>query len=56
MPKRGTLPIRATEDHNLQNILVVCCVAAIGLAVSLGLALALQPSPDVITLLAQFGG
>jgi hypothetical protein len=39
-----------------QDFLVVCCFAAIGLAASLGLAVALQPSPDLIILLAQLGG
>ena len=57
MPTRGTLPIGATEDHisPVRDLLVVCCLVAIGLAATVGLAVVLQPLPDLITLLAQFG-
>ena len=56
MPMRRTLPIRATEDHiSVRDLLVVCCLVAIGLAATVGLAVVLQPLPDLITLLAQFG-
>jgi len=56
MPMRRTLPIRATEDHiSVRELLVVCCLVAIGLAATVGLAVVLQPLPDLITLLAQFG-
>jgi hypothetical protein len=56
MPTRGALPIRATEDHiSVRDLLVVCCLVAIGLAATVGLAVVLQPSPDLIAFLAQFG-
>jgi len=55
MPTRPTLSIRATEDHiSVRDLLVVCCLIAIGLAAT-GLAVVLQPSPDLITFLAEFG-
>jgi hypothetical protein len=54
---RRTLPSRVTEDHisPVQDLLVICCLVAIGLAASLGLAVALQPSPDWVIFLAQLG-
>jgi hypothetical protein len=57
MLTRGTLPIRATEDHisPVRDLLVVCCLVAIGLAATVGLAVVLQPPPDLITFLVQFG-
>jgi hypothetical protein len=56
MPMRRTLPIRATEDHiSVRELLVVCCLVAIGLAATVGLAVLLQPPPDLITFLVQFG-
>jgi hypothetical protein len=55
MLMRSTLPSR---DHTspVQDLLIICCLVPIGLAASLGLAVALQPSPDLITFLAQLGG
>jgi hypothetical protein len=60
MPMRGTLPIqaiRATEADipPVQDLLVICYLVAIGLAATVGLAVVLQPSPDLITLWAPFG-
>jgi hypothetical protein len=39
----------------MRDLLVICCLVAIGLAATLGLAVVLQPSPNLIALAAQFG-
>jgi len=40
----------------VQDLLVVCCFVAIGLAATLGLAVVLEASPDLITFVALVGG
>ena len=40
----------------MRDLLVICCFVAIGLAATVGLAVVLQPDPDLITFVAEIGG